>query len=935
MATREELAQAYEEAQPPGIPRIRVYGGALPPENDTPWGRPAEQGGRPQGRLFEPDLSPALGSVVRPPDQNLINQYMTTVQEPGQPDRQVFELPQGRQQRANYGRGGALGIYDRLTGANDVAPPVAWDPDRPRPTLAAPPQPKETPLEYATRPITAPLRAAGSLIGGMFTPPQAPAEQRPVTGGLPPTQSSLANDEAYRRAQYKFGFDTALNMIGAGRLPGAAPPGSFGAGGGQPTLRGAAADQAWRSGAVEERLRTSVHPFGGNIPLRDMPQPIIKGAPNWTYRQIDPEKELKNAGLIFAPGDPTGAGGRLYGFEGMPRFENPVPQMGGVDYARRVGALVDPAAPGTRRLWASDRPAMSGILNVAKDVERQGRDPWLVYMTGAKPYMDQATQVVNTAVEAAHAKGISQTMNKHIVDKMRSDWNTPASGVPFPETGLNDRAALKAWLDDQPMPQHSKLVKAMGTAEAQKLGFPDIGMIRYGNTDPRLLTAQPGSAGLMLGKVDTQRGLITPSLHPDYNTAIAGNQLRTFGRNLPVDVIAPTMHQQRVEQIRPLRPGQPSAYLNAPHLFYGNRGTAQKFEPVTNQWLDTVQNWQLNNPEQRIGGIVLGAGANDPKSVGLGTVLNATRNQEPIRAYHASPHDFDRFDLSKIGTGEGAQVYGHGLYFAENPKVSGQGGEYWNQFKNRFAYNPAEMEAINILQNHNFDRKAAIAELERLKTYHPGYLEGATNSYDRLRRSEIIAKTEGALDILKSDKPVIGPRTYEVNINARPEQMLDWDKPIARQSPEVQAALEKFGVPRQTTNYYVGPDARPTTGEEAYRTHIPGERYSIRETRTSPYAASNARTMEEALQMADNDPGRVLRIRDPRYVSDTLREAGIPGIRYADQGSRGVSDVAERTHNYVIFDPGIVDIMKKYGVVGTAGGAGAIGSIADPRGYQQ
>jgi hypothetical protein len=35
----------------------------------------------------------------------------------------------------------------------------------------------------------------------------------------------------------------------------------------------------------------------------------------------------------------------------------------------------------------------------------------------------------------------------------------------------------------------------------------------------------------------------------------------------------------------------------------------------------------------------------------------------PIRAYHGSPHDFDRFDLSKIGTGEGAQArlrrYGH------------------------------------------------------------------------------------------------------------------------------------------------------------------------------------------------------------------------------------------------------------------------------------
>src|SRR5512139_873784 len=41
-----------------------------------------------------------------------------------------------------------------------------------------------------------------------------------------------------------------------------------------------------------------------------------------------------------------------------------------------------------------------------------------------------------------------------------------------------------------------------------------------------------------------------------------------------------------------------------------------------------------------------------------------------IRAYHGSPYDFNKFDLSKVGTGEGAQAYGHGLYFAENPAVA-------------------------------------------------------------------------------------------------------------------------------------------------------------------------------------------------------------------------------------------------------------------------
>ena len=43
-----------------------------------------------------------------------------------------------------------------------------------------------------------------------------------------------------------------------------------------------------------------------------------------------------------------------------------------------------------------------------------------------------------------------------------------------------------------------------------------------------------------------------------------------------------------------------------------------------------------------------------------------------IKAYHGSPHDFDKFDMSKIGTGEGAQAYGHGLYLAENEATAKQ-----------------------------------------------------------------------------------------------------------------------------------------------------------------------------------------------------------------------------------------------------------------------
>lgn len=53
-----------------------------------------------------------------------------------------------------------------------------------------------------------------------------------------------------------------------------------------------------------------------------------------------------------------------------------------------------------------------------------------------------------------------------------------------------------------------------------------------------------------------------------------------------------------------------------------------------------------------------------------------------IKAFHSSPHDFETFDLSKRGTGEGHGTFGEGIYVAESPAVSGKGGHYWRQFKN-------------------------------------------------------------------------------------------------------------------------------------------------------------------------------------------------------------------------------------------------------------
>ena len=67
------------------------------------------------------------------------------------------------------------------------------------------------------------------------------------------------------------------------------------------------------------------------------------------------------------------------------------------------------------------------------------------------------------------------------------------------------------------------------------------------------------------------------------------------------------------------------------------------------------------------------SGVKDGKGVlyvdnnGNGNYYTQTYNQ---LAWHGSPHDFDEFDLGAIGTGEGNQAHGWGLYFAKNREVA-------------------------------------------------------------------------------------------------------------------------------------------------------------------------------------------------------------------------------------------------------------------------
>ena len=306
------------------------------------------------------------------------------------------------------------------------------------------------------------------------------------------------------------------------------------------------------------------------------------------------------------------------------------------------------------------------------------------------------------------------------------------------------------------------------------------------------------------------------------------------------------------------------------------------------------------------------------------------RSAAPIRAYHSSPHDFDKFDLSKIGTGEGAQAYGHGLYMAENPAVSGRGGEYDKQFTQRMRAG-ADRSLAQYGGDVDAAEAAARAEIERLND-----LPNKGGDPDRLARLiETQQDRLAALNTFKQTGEFPKSRIYEVNIKADPEHLMDWDKPLNKQSKYVQDAVENAANK-------IDIDPFEHLGLAAVRKEHP------RSQTYSPTGNDIYNDLEEILGKKE-------------AATNALKGAGIPGIKYLDEGSRGQKYWVARhpqggavefpnetdtlayikrnpeyslerpniSSNYVVFDDKIIEIAKKYGIPLAA--ASAIFEASNPR----
>jgi hypothetical protein len=344
-------------------------------------------------------------------------------------------------------------------------------------------------------------------------------------------------------------------------------------------------------------------------------------------------------------------------------------------------------------------------------------------------------------------------------------------------------------------------------------------------------------------------------------------------------------------------------------------------------------------------GAVLGAGV--PFVGGMKSLKALATGEEAagqaakgIKAYHGSPHEFEKFAMEKIGTGEGAQAYGHGLYVAENEDVA----RVYRDALARDALLTPKGERLVPPEGTIDDMALAWLKSNDLPGLNP-YQEARRQVRELApmeHRQAIIEKLHDWQDA--GYTPSTAGHMYEVNIKADPEHFLDWDKPLSEQSPAIQQVVKGVRdtfrervsvVPGRTKNNWLIKVDDQTVGASNTEAQAWKNAEAMIGDMTSP--EFTGREAYQAIARAKAKPGAFpeIGVPDPAAAAAALREVGIPGIKYLDQASRAAG---EGTRNYVIFDDALIDILRKYGflppVVGGTLGLSQLARPSQPQGQQ-
>jgi hypothetical protein len=246
----------------------------------------------------------------------------------------------------------------------------------------------------------------------------------------------------------------------------------------------------------------------------------------------------------------------------------------------------------------------------------------------------------------------------------------------------------------------------------------------------------------------------------------------------------------------------------------------------------------------------------------------------PATVYHGSPHRINnvdeanpmgKFDLSKVGTGEGAQAYGHGVYLAESPDVARQ---YAGSLSAARATQPVgNVDLTQLYQSMPNDV--------------PDNLLAARRDFRELQGMGELSAADRRDYLQAVQNNIVGGKGGNLYTADLPDEqianMLDWDAPLSQQPPEIRAAVRDLTDSVQGAGFF---DEWLKAGGGDYRDlwgNVLGERM------------------------------------DSSQISAELRKRGIPGIKYLDGGSRGngAPTGGKGTRNFVIFDGDTAKILKR------------------------
>jgi hypothetical protein len=238
----------------------------------------------------------------------------------------------------------------------------------------------------------------------------------------------------------------------------------------------------------------------------------------------------------------------------------------------------------------------------------------------------------------------------------------------------------------------------------------------------------------------------------------------------------------------------------------------------------------------------------NPAQEQLTNALADSYNPVGMTVWHGSPHVFERFDLGKMGTGEGAQMYGQGFYTAQQQDVAKRFTPRDINFENKLMqkYNQAEKTGDYTSMQIYEDFLAQKTPEEISSNFqNMGFsgkdLQTAQKAYDEAKKL-YQGQQEGSL--------------YKVDLpDTHIRRMLDWDAPLKDQPNHV-------------------------------------------------------RRLAKSLNMDLNDLGGdlVMKIGKTEEGKKALQDAGIPGIKYFDQMSRGDQT---GSRNFVVFDPNHLTILER------------------------